>query len=195
VELKKYQLSLDNESCLRDLCSVYAQSINHKSEISTLLLALIYLKESSLYENENCIKELKAINADTNINFPLIYKVELTLLLIKELNDNNLRREAQNLLVKLAKLDHSKLDQLQVKFIKKHLLVQKSEIKLKGKELVLYSALEVSPTEKFDLIFKIYGDDCDISKSERSFKTLLNRLRKKIDQEIILNTKNLYELR
>jgi hypothetical protein len=194
TELAKIGFTTNKENCLSELRDLYQKCFDQKSELASLILGLFYKKEASLYKGENCIKELKAIIADLGEDYPLKYITELKITLAAALIENDLYNESQQILEEINLYSKVDIGKSQAEYIKKHLVMEKVKIVLKGKELILFSILENGPSEKFDLIFKVYGEDCDISKAERSFKTLLNRLRKKIDQEIILNTKNMYEL-
>jgi hypothetical protein len=194
TELATIGLSIQNEDCLRELGEVYAKCIEQNSKLSSILLALFYQKEARLYSMENSIKELKAIVADLDKDYPPLYKAELKLILSKAQRENGFEAESQVTLKEVSCYSEQDLDRLQLLYLQDNLIGDKSTLLLRGKEQILFSLLILGPSEKFDLILKIYGENCDISKAERSFKTLLNRLRKKVDQEIILNTKNMYEL-
>lgn len=195
TELEKIGLSTQKEHCLRELGNLYQKCLEKKSILASLVLGLFYVKEASLYVGENSIKELKALIADLGDECPILYQTELNLVLVNVLYENGFINESQLILKELNKLNQTGMNKAQIKYIKKYLVIEESSLSLKGKELILFLTLQDAPCEKFDLIFKIYGHDCDISKAERSFKTLLNRLRKKIDQDIIFNTKKMYELR
>jgi hypothetical protein len=174
---------------------LYEKSYEKSDELADLFLSLFYRVEASLYPGESAIKEINAVISNRAEDLADIIKCELLLLLAKEYLENNEIELFQGCLEKTGQLCPGNLSLGQSEYINKFIRKRiEVEPKLKGKELILYSQLKQSATDKYDLISAIYGEHCDFTKGEKSFKALLCRLKKKINQQIILNTNNLYEI-
>ena len=165
-------------------------------DLSILSIAYYYLAEARLYANEEATKYLKIIIKDHS-NIHKIIIAELYFLLALEYKRIQLLDEYETFIGSAMKYSDKNISLKQFNLISMHSVDRNNnspELRLKGKELHLYNALKKNPLKKFDLVELIYGLDCDVIKSEKKFKSLLNRLRKKIPDAIILNTNEYYQL-
>jgi len=174
---------------------IYQNLYENKDELSFLALGYFYLFESREEDNTSFDLEIAAIIADISGKIATYIEIELMIVLAKDFQRQSNESKFQKILERISFFEKSLLKKSQIDFLNENFIEVNNNPSLKGKEFILYSELEKGPMEKFDLIFLIYGINCDISKSERSFKTLLNRVRKKISKEIVLNTEGMYELR
>ncbi|OUR95818.1 hypothetical protein A9Q84_15060 [Halobacteriovorax marinus] len=194
-ELQNIHFELSGKLNLEGLRKIYSKSIQEGSELSQVLLSMFYRMENENYPDESISSELTAIISSLPTDYKKSYRCEINLILASEYKRLGHEELFQKTLQIANEIEATDLAGSQVTYLAENLAKVVTGPKLKGKELVLYNSLLAGPKEKFDLIFEIYGNDCDISKCERSFKTLLNRLRKKMSEEIILNTENFYEIR
>lgn len=157
---------------------------------SLTYVALFYTLEA-INEGHDASAELKALLETDNVD--KVEHVHILVMLSLEAIRNNRHDLVSEVNEKLLSLDIEDLPSVITKYIGSLSIPEKSVVALKGKEKLLYDALVESPKAKADLILMLYGDG-DYFKAENRFKALISRLRKKIDQQVILSPDGLYEL-
>lgn len=155
-----------------------------------VFIALFYIIEGSDFGYDACA-EVKGLIESMDLNE--IEKGYLYAMLLLEALKNGRDALAANTQKKLLLIERGVLPEDLLKYIESIKAPETKSVDLKGKERLVYEALLERPQNKIDLVTSLYGDD-DYYKSENRFKALLSRLRKKIDQKIIINQEGLYEL-
>ncbi|MBC77245.1 MAG: hypothetical protein CME64_14640 [Halobacteriovoraceae bacterium] len=157
-------------------------------ENSLKYTALFYVLEALSFEYD-AIAELKGILDES------FGEDKVLLLILLSLESKRVSREEISKQVdkKLKQMDLNNLPPAYIEYIDSLNIAPKAQVLLKGKEKHLYDTLSESSKAKIDLVILLYGEE-DVIKGEAKFKALLSRLRKKIDEQIIMNSDGLYEL-
>ena len=156
-------------------------------ENSLKYTALFYVLEALSFEYD-AIAELRGI-LDERVGEDKVLLLILLSLESKRVSREEISKQVDKI---LKQMDLNNLPPY-TEYINSLNIAPKAQVMLKGKEKILFDALSESPKSKIDLVILLYGED-DVIKGEAKFKALLSRLRKKVDEQIIMNSDGLYEL-
>ncbi|MBJ00709.1 MAG: hypothetical protein CME67_05705 [Halobacteriovoraceae bacterium] len=157
-------------------------------ENSLKYTALFYVLEALSFEYD-AIAELRGI-LDERVGEDKVLLLILLSLESKRVSREEISKQVDKI---LKQMDLNNLPPAYTEYINSLNIAPKAQVMLKGKEKILFDALSESPKSKIDLVILLYGED-DVIKGEAKFKALLSRLRKKVDEQIIMNSDGLYEL-